>query len=86
MKRSKVLERLVKSDHRLDSYSCEPDGHFLYCKSGYIFSSSECVTERADTVAELLKDCKGIEKGVFENGFTRPMTEEERANDSLSTS
>lgn len=83
MRYSKVLQRLVENDQRLDEYSFEPDGHFLYCKTGWIFGSSECTGERADTVKELLDDYKTIEQGVFEDGFTRPMTEQEKNNEAL---
>ncbi len=58
---SMTLNKIVKNDNRIESYTKDIDGYWIYLKEGYNWSG--CGTIHEDTIKEVLKQISYIEKG-----------------------
>tara|TARA_R100000664_G_C2745889_1_gene133664 strand:+ start:916 stop:1104 length:189 start_codon:yes stop_codon:yes gene_type:complete len=58
---SKILNKIIKKDKRIESYYKDLDGYWLVLKDGYNWDG--CGTIHEDTIKEVLKQIPNIEKG-----------------------
>lgn len=58
---SMTLSKLIKKDNRIESYTKDIDGYWIYLKEGYNWSG--CSTIHENRVADVLQQIPSIQKG-----------------------